>query len=137
MKNAPEMKQLNCLYTLFFGVFWSIGDFALNITPIMVKFAVMGLIVPIVAIYMLYDDDNSENPSNGQVFITLLTSLLFVWISYEITIEWKIPGILGMILSFAIGLSALPIIRVLKNEVPKAVADIVKAAGDWVKGRFK
>lgn len=131
------MKQLNCLYTLFFGVFWSISDMAMSITPIMVKFAVMGLIVPVVAIYMLYDDDNSETPSNGQIFMTLLTSLFFVWISYEITIEWKIPGILGMILSFAIGLSALPIVRVLKKEVPKAVGEIVKGVGEWVKGRFK
>lgn len=96
----------------------------------MVKFAIMGFIVPVVATYMLYDDENSENPSKKQIAFTIFVSLVFVWFSYEAVIHWQWPVIVGMVVAFIVGLAALPIIRTVRKRAPVVISNVMDGAGE-------
>lgn len=98
---------------------------------------VLAVIVPIVSVYMLFDDPLQDNPSWKQIFIAFLTSILFVWIGYEASVETGIPVWIGLILSFAVGLSAMPIIRKVRTKLPKAVESIIDYIPEWVKNKIK
>lgn len=122
------------LYTLFFYIY--AGSFNLPVfdfTATMIKFIIVAVMVPPVAIYMLYKDSGTEaRPSKGDVFITFLVSIFFIWIGYELSVGYAVPVGLGMIISFFFGIAALPIAMKVKDQLVKSVSDIVKAGSDLV-----
>lgn len=93
----------------------------------------MGVIVPPVALYMLYQDPNSNTPSFWDAVATFFTSLIFVWLGYEVSVETKIPVVFGLIGTFFIGLSSLPVILKAKKHLVDLVGTIIDSLGDWFK----
>ena len=126
------MKKLYSLYTIAF-ISWPIEEVLNSLTPTIVKFAVLAIVVPPIAIWMLYNDENSRTPTVGEGVITFLTSIVFVWLGYEASMETKIPVVLGLVGTFFLGLSSLPIIMKTKKNVINLVAGVIDSIGEWFK----
>jgi len=131
------MKQMKCLYTLFFALGWPISDFAAGLTPMIIKFILIGFATPIVAIYMLYEDDNSHSPDFKQILMAFFLAVLFVWFGYEATKEYEVPVIIGIVGSFAGGLSALPLIKMTRERLPQALGKVIDMLPDGIQKFFK
>lgn len=126
------MKKLYSAYTLLI-ISWPVENLWDMLTPTMIKFIVLGVVVPPIAIWMLFNDENSKNPTISEAVTTFFTSLIFVWLGYEASIETKIPVVLGLVGTFFLGLSSLPVIMKTKKNVVALVAGIIDSIGDWAK----
>lgn len=120
---------------MFFAVYsgGGISFPEIQVTATMLKFFIVGIVVPPVAVYMLYKDSGTENrPKKGDVFITFLVSQVFIWFGYEISVGYAVPVGLGMLVSFFLGIAALPIAMKVKDQLVKSVSEIVKAGTDLI-----
>ncbi|MAO08020.1 MAG: hypothetical protein CL596_04835 [Alteromonas sp.] len=136
------MKLINRTYTYFFLLtFKPIGEGFIdlsNITfnTIAIKFLVLGITAPLVAIYMLYKDTPEESPTKADIFITMLMSMVFVWLGYEISKGFNIPEGVTLTLCFFLGIMALPLAIKIKVEIILAVSKlidvVVKAFNNFV-----
>ena len=126
------MKKLYSAYTVLI-LTWPIDTVWDMLTPTAIKFIILGIVVPPIAIWMLFNDENSRAPSFSEAVITFFTSLVFVWLGYEASIETKIPVVLGLVGTFFLGLSSLPVIMKTKKNVIALVAGVIESLGDWLK----
>lgn len=127
------MKKLYSAYTLLI-ISWPVPVESLwdMLTPTMIKFIVLGLVVPPIAIGMLFNDENSRTPTWSEAIITFFTSLVFVWLGYEASMETKIPVVWGLVGTFFLGLSSLPIIMKTKKNVIGLVGGVIDSLGKWI-----
>lgn len=88
-----------------------------KLNPIAIKFLVMGAVVPFIAIYMLYQDENARNPTKFDIAVTVVLSMILVWMGYEVSQQTVLPVWLGLILSFIIGLFSLNLVLLLRTKI--------------------
>ena len=84
---------------------------------IALKFLIMGVVVPPIAIYMLYQDENAESPTKWDIIVTFLLSIVLIWMGYEISQGTFIPVWGGLIISFILGLFSLSIVMKVKEKI--------------------
>ncbi|MCT8340491.1 hypothetical protein MG296_10535 [Flavobacteriaceae bacterium TK19130] len=102
---------------------------------IALKFLLMGIVVPPVAIYMLYKDENADNPKRADIVATVFLSLILIWIGYEISIGTWVPVWLGLITSFILGLFSLPIVLKVRSKIMEkngVIDRLFKELGKWI-----
>jgi len=128
------MKRLYSAYTIYLLVLpVDIYEVMNNLTPVIIKFMILGIIVPPVAIAMLFQDENSKSPSPIEIILTFFTSLVFVWLGYEASIETDVPVVAGLAGTFFLGLFSLPVIIKVKKHLVDLVGNLIDSIGDWVK----
>tara|TARA_R100001530_G_scaffold136299_1_gene116286 strand:+ start:485 stop:916 length:432 start_codon:yes stop_codon:yes gene_type:complete len=88
-----------------------------GLEPMATKFLVMGAVVPFIAIYMLFQDENQKNPTKFDIAVTVLLSMILVWLGYEVSLQTVIPMWLGLILSFILGLFSLNLVLLLRTKI--------------------
>lgn len=123
--------KISLLSYIIFFLAWD--RILMNLTPIAIKFMILGLVVAPVAIGMLFKDEQLKSPKKLDVILTFFTSLVFVWIGYEMTIQYNIPSVLCLIASFFIGLFSLPIVLSAKKHLIKLIGTCIEALGDFFK----
>jgi len=88
-----------------------------SLGPIATKFIIMGCVVPFIAIYMLFQDENTKNPTKFDIIVTVLLSIILVWMGFEVSQQTVLPVWLGLILSFILGLFSLNLVLLLKTKI--------------------
>ncbi len=97
----------------------------IDINHIAIKFLILGVVSPVVAIYMLYKDTPGETPTKADIIITMLVSMIFVWLGYEISKGLKIPEGVTLTICFFLGIMALPLAMKIKVEIILAVTKLI------------
>lgn len=105
----------------------------MNLTPTAIKFMILGLVVAPVAIGMLFKDDKLHTPKKLDIALTFFTSLMFVWLGYELTVQYNIPSVLCLIASFFIGLFSLSIVLSAKKHLIKLIGTCIDSLGEFFK----
>lgn len=123
--------KISLLSYIIFFLAWD--RILMNLTPTAIKFMILGLVVAPVAIGMLFKDEQLKSPKKLDIILTFFTSLVFVWIGYEMTIQYNIPSVLCLIASFFIGLFSLPIVLSAKKHLIKLIGTCIEALGDFFK----
>lgn len=123
--------KISLLSYIIFFLAWD--RILMNLTPTAIKFMILGLVVAPVAIGMLFKDEQLKSPKKLDIILTFFTSLVFVWIGYEMTIQYNIPSVLCLIASFFIGLFSLPIVLSAKKHLIKLIGTCIEALGDLFK----
>lgn len=103
--------------------------------PIAIKFIVMGCVVPFIAIYMLYQDENARNPTKMDISVTVLISMILVWMGYEVSYQSVLPVYAGLIISFFLGLFSLNLVLLVKKKMfgkGGLIDRVFKELGNWV-----
>ena len=85
--------------------------------PMAIKFFVMGCIVPFIAIYMLFQDENARSPTKMDIAVTVLISTVLVWMGYEVSNQTVLPVYAGLIISFFLGLFSLELVLAVKKKI--------------------
>lgn len=99
----------NFIFSFLYLSIFPINKMIENLTSVEVKFILLGIAVPFVSIYMLYNDENNINPKVSDAVVTYFLSIIFIWIGYELFNYVKLPIFLGLLSSFFLGISSLPI----------------------------
>ena len=124
------MKTTYLLYALFF-IAWD--RYMISLTPAMIKFFILGVVVAPVSIGMLWKDETISRPRKIDIGLTLILSLAFVWLGYEVTTSFKIPYVYGLITCFFTGLFSLPIVLHAKTHLLKLVGTAIDGLGEFIK----
>lgn len=106
-----------------------------SVEPIAVKFIIMGCVVPFIAIYMLYQDENARNPTKIDIAVTVVISMILVWMGYEVSNQTVLPIYAGLILSFFLGLFSLNLVLIIRKKVfgkSGLIDRIFKELGIWI-----
>lgn len=102
-----------------------------NVTTLMIKYFVLAIIVPPIAIFMKFKDDAPV--SKKEIALTLILAMVFVWFGYEANLELSVPTIFCLILSFVFGIFALEIILAIKKKIPALVEGTMDSFGENLK----
>tara|TARA_R100000750_G_scaffold62075_1_gene54701 strand:- start:318 stop:758 length:441 start_codon:yes stop_codon:yes gene_type:complete len=126
-------------FAMFANPMLGIGEKDGIINEVALKFLIMGIVVPSVAVYMLYKDENSPTPSKGDIAVTVVLSMVIIWFGYEISEGTAVPVWLALMISFILGLFSLSLVMKLKDKIlgENGLLDkLVKEAGKWIAKRF-
>lgn len=121
-------------YLLFAGTS-TIVEYSLDTT--IIKFLILGLVVPPVAVYMLIKDENSESPERWDIAITVLLSAVFVWLGYELHHSFSFPLAIGLLVSFVMGLGSLKLAITIRDNGIKVIVDLFSEVKNWAKNKMK
>jgi len=124
------MKICYILYIVFF-LTWD--RFLMDLTPAMIKFLILGIVVAPVSIGMLFKDETIKSPRKIDISLTLILSLVFVWLGYELTIHYSLPSVIGLIGCFFTGLFSLPIVLHAKVHLIKLTGTTIDSIGEFLK----
>ena len=109
------------IYIFVFNWFALYADPLINnygkMNDIALKFLLMGVVVPPVAIYMLYIDEKSPSPSRRDIVATIVLSMILIWLGYEISVDTFVPVWAGLLLSFVFGLFSLSIVMKVRDKM--------------------
>tara|TARA_R110002020_G_scaffold318905_3_gene534526 strand:- start:486 stop:899 length:414 start_codon:yes stop_codon:yes gene_type:complete len=132
------------LFLFLFSFLWNyllyagsstIAEYSLDTT--ILKFMILGLVVPPVAVYMLIRDQNTENPDRWDIGITILLSAVFVWMGYELHHSFNFPLAIGLLVSFVTGLGSLKLAITIRDSGIKAIVDIFSEVKNWAKNKLQ
>lgn len=136
--------NLKAAFLFLFSFLWNYLLFAGTTTiaehhldPTVIKFMILGLVVPPVAVYMLIKDENSESPDKWDIGITVLLSAVFVWMGYELHHSFKFPLAVGLLVSFVMGLGSLKLAITIRDNGIKVIVDLFSEVKNWAKNRMK
>lgn len=104
-----------------------------DITPIKVKFIIVALLSPFIAVYVMRKDKGKSQPKIGDTLAAIVLSIVFVWFGYELACYYEFPLILALIASFFLGTFSLTIIMELKKQIPQLLSILVDKFKNIVK----
>lgn len=109
--------------------------FTIHFTPIQVKFMIIGVVAPFLALYMNYKDYGGEKPKFSDFLITFVLSVMFVWFGYELSNILDISKIVTLIGSFFLSIFSLSITFQMRKYIPNFVKLIFKKLERWMRDR--
>lgn len=116
-------------------------DFYIELSPDAFKFIVLGVVVPVVAMFLLARDENAtKKVTKVDMIITVILSSTLVWLAYEVSNQTAMPYWVGLVISFVLGLFSLDVALAIKKRIfnKDGVIDIFfKEIGDLIISSFK
>ena len=94
------------------------------------KMLIIFVLVPFVAIYVRRKYGNQKIFSFYDYFVTIMMSILFVWLGYELAIWYQMPTVFVLMISFFIGVYSFRLVVELGKHIFTNLEELIKVLFD-------
>lgn len=109
--------------------------FVIHFTPLQVKFVIIGVVAPFLALYMNHKDYGGKNAKFSDYVTTFVLSIVFVWFGYELSNILDVSKVVTLIGSFFLSIFSLSITFQIRKHIPEIIKSLSNKLIKWMQGK--